>query len=100
MQTIILDDHGRAWDARSPALRSFLHCSLPDFDFLTYLVENLGFVAVTKIAPNAARIRFRRETASETSIAAALYCLVMLVMCIPSWCLVDDLLTIACNCIL
>ena len=51
MQTIILDDHGRTWDARSPALRSFLHCSLPDFDFLTYLVENLGFVAVTKIAP-------------------------------------------------
>src|SRR4029453_14513357 len=76
MQTIILDDHGRAWDARSPALRSLLHCSLPDFDFLTYLVENLGFVAVTKIAPNAARIRFRPETASQTSIAAALSCLV------------------------
>ena len=73
MQTIILDDHGRAWDARSPALRSFLHCSIPDFDFLTYLIENLGFVAVTKIAPNAARIRFRPETASQTSIAAALY---------------------------
>jgi hypothetical protein len=73
MQTIILDDHGRAWDARSPALRSFLHCSLPDFDFLTYVVENLGFVAVTKIAPNAARIRFRSETACQTSIAAALY---------------------------
>ena len=66
--------HGRAWDARSPALRSLLHCSLPDFDFLTYLIENLGFVAVTKIAPDAARIRFRPETASETSIAAALYC--------------------------
>jgi hypothetical protein len=73
MQTIILDDHGRAWDARSQALRSFLHCSLPDFDFLTFLIENLGFVAVTKIAPNAARIRFRPETASQTSIAAALY---------------------------
>ncbi|MCA6116489.1 hypothetical protein J6524_16510 [Bradyrhizobium sp. WSM 1738] len=73
MQTVILDDHGRTWDARSPALRSFLHCSLPDFDFLTYLVENLGFVAVTKIAPNAARIRFRPETVSQTSIAAALY---------------------------
>jgi len=73
MQTIIMDDHGRAWDARSPALRSFLHCSLPDFDFLTYLIENLGFVAVTKIAPNAARIRFRSETVSQTSIAAVLY---------------------------
>ena len=75
MQTIILDDDGRAWDARSPALRSFLDCSLPDFDFLTYLIENLGFVAITKIAPNAARIRFRSETVSQTSIAAALYCI-------------------------
>ena len=74
MKTIILDDHGRAWDARSPALRRVLHCALPDFDFLTYLIENLGFVAITKIAPDAVRIRFRPETASETSIAAALYC--------------------------
>jgi hypothetical protein len=73
MQTIILDDHGRAWDARSPTLRSFLRCPVPDFDFLTYLVENLGFVAVTKVAPNAARILFRPETASQVSIAAALY---------------------------
>jgi hypothetical protein len=76
MQTIVLDDHGRTWDARSSALRSSLHCSLPDFDFLTYLVENLGYVAVTKIAPNAARIRFQPETVSQTSIAAALYHLV------------------------
>jgi hypothetical protein len=73
MQTIVLDDHGRAWDARSPALRSSLHCSLPDFDFLNYLVENLGFVTVTKIAPNAARVRFRPATVSQTSIAAVLY---------------------------
>lgn len=73
MQTIILDDQGRAWDARSPALRSLLHCSLPDFDFLSYLIGNLGFVAVTKIAPDAARIRFRPETASQASVAAALY---------------------------
>jgi hypothetical protein len=73
MQTIILDDHGRGWDARSQTLRKFLHCPLPDFDFLSYLIENLGFVAVTTIAPNAARIRFRPETASQASIAAALY---------------------------
>jgi hypothetical protein len=73
MQTIILDDHGRGWDAQSPTLRSFLHCPLPDFDFLAYLIENLGFVAVTKVTPNAARIRFRPEMASQVSIAAALY---------------------------
>jgi hypothetical protein len=74
MQTIILDDHGRGWDAQSPTLRSFLHCPLPDFDFLAYLIENLGFVAVTKVAASAARIRFRPETVSQASIAAALYC--------------------------
>jgi hypothetical protein len=73
MQTLVLDDHGRGWDAQSPTLRSFLHCPLPDFDFLAYLIENLGFVAVTKVSPNAARIRFRPETASQVGIAAALY---------------------------
>jgi hypothetical protein len=73
MQTIILDDHGHGWDAQSPTLRRFLHCPLPDFDFLTYVIENLGFVAVTQVSPNAARIRFRPETASQVGIAAALY---------------------------
>ncbi|WKA30476.1 hypothetical protein [Bradyrhizobium roseum] len=73
MQTIVMDDRGHAWDARSPVLRSLLHCSIPDFDSLTYLIGNLGFVAVTKIAPNAARIRFQPETASQASVAAALY---------------------------
>jgi hypothetical protein len=73
MRTVILDDHGRGWDAQSPTLRSFLHCPLPDFDFLAYLIENLGFVAVTKVAPNAARIQFHPETASQTGMAAALY---------------------------
>ena len=73
MQTIILDDHGHGWDAQSPTLRRFLHCPLPDFDFLAYVIENLGFVAVTKVSPNAARIRFRPETASQVGIAAALY---------------------------
>src|SRR5262245_56673708 len=73
MQTIILDDHGHGWDAQSPTLRSFLHCPLPDFDFLAYVIENLGFVALTKVSPNAARMRFRPETASQVGIAAALY---------------------------
>jgi hypothetical protein len=73
MQTTVLDDHGRSWDARSPALRRFLRCPLPDFDFLTYLIDNLGFVAVTKINPHAVRIQMRPETASQTSLAAALY---------------------------
>ena len=75
MQTIVVDDHGRSWDARSPTLRRFLRCPLPDFDFLTYLVDNLGFVAVTKTSPHGVRIQMRPETASQTSLAAALYCI-------------------------
>lgn len=73
MQTIILDDHGHAWDARSSALRYLLRCPLPDFDFFSYLIDNLGFVAVTSPRPGAARIRMRFETASPSSIAAAIY---------------------------
>jgi len=75
MQTIVLDDHGRSWDARSPTLRRFLRCPLPDFDFLTYLIDNLGFVAVTKTGPHAVRIQMRPEVASQISLAAALYCI-------------------------
>jgi hypothetical protein len=75
MQTTVLDDHGRSWDARSPTLRRFLRCPLPDFDFLTYLIDNLGFVAVTKTSPHAVHIKMRPETASPKSLAAALYCI-------------------------
>src|SRR5215475_12195702 len=73
MQTIILDDNGHGWDSRSSVLRNHLHCPLPDFDFPAYLIENLGFVALTKVAPRAVRIRFRAETVSQVGIAAALY---------------------------
>jgi hypothetical protein len=75
MTTIILDDHGHAWDARSSALRSLLHCPLPDFDFLRYLIDNLGFVTVTSSRPGSARIRMKFETAAPASVAAAIYLL-------------------------
>jgi hypothetical protein len=73
MQTIVLDDHGHAWDVRSSALRHFLRCPTPDFDFLRYLIDNLGFVTVTSSRPGAARIRMRFETAIPASVAAAIY---------------------------
>jgi hypothetical protein len=75
MQTIVLDDHGHAWDARSSALRRLLCCPMPDFDFLGYLIDNLGFVTVTSSRPGAARIRMRFETAAPASVAAAIYLL-------------------------
>jgi hypothetical protein len=75
MRTIVLDDHGHAWEAPSPALRQFLRCPMPDFDFLSYLIDNLGFVTVTSSRPGAARIRMRFETAAPASVAAAIYLL-------------------------
>jgi hypothetical protein len=75
MQTIILDDHGHAWDARSSSLRRLLRCPFPDFDFLSYLIDNLGFVTITSPRPGAARIRLRFETAAPAGIAAAIYLL-------------------------
>jgi hypothetical protein len=75
MTTIILDDHGQAWDARSSALRSLLHCPLPDFDLLGYLIDNLGFVTVTSSRPGSARVRMKFETAAPASVAAAIYLL-------------------------
>lgn len=73
MTTILLDDHGRAWDAHSPVLRRFLQCPVSDFDFSSYVVDNLGFVAVTMIDSRSARIRLRPRTACGISIASALY---------------------------
>jgi len=73
MQTIVLDDHGQAWDSRSWALRRFLHCPAPDFDFLRYLIDNLGFVTVTPFRSGSARIRMHFERAAPASVAAAIY---------------------------
>lgn len=75
MPTIIFDDSGGAWDARSPDLRRRLHCLSPDFDFLKYLTENLGFVALTQTRRGAAVIRFRPAVVSPVGLAAALFAL-------------------------
>ena len=75
MKKIVLDDSGRAWDAGSQALRATLHCPCPDFDFLEYAVDNLGFVVVTTLSPTATRIRFRPKTVSHVGLGAALLAL-------------------------
>lgn len=75
MPTIVFDDSGHAWDARSPDLRRRLHCLSPDFDFLKYLTENLGFVALTQTRRGAAVMRFRPALVSPVGLAAAMFAL-------------------------
>src|SRR5262245_60505616 len=76
MKTVVFDDAGHAWDIGSQALRRALHCPYPDFEFLAYLVNNLGFVALTTIREGSARLRFRPKVVSQVSLAAALFALV------------------------
>ena len=76
MKTVVFDDAGQAWDIGSQALRTMLHCPYPDFELLAYLVNNLGFVAVTTIGQGSARFRFRPKVVSQVSLAAALFALV------------------------
>jgi hypothetical protein len=73
MTTIVIDDSGRAWDAGSQTLRAIMHCPFPDFEFLEYVVDNLGFVVVTTLSPRAVRIRFRPKVVSHVSLGAALF---------------------------
>ena len=76
MKTVVFDDAGRAWDIGSQALRTMLHCPYPDFELVAYLVNNVGFVAVTTIRQGSARFRFRPKVVSQVSLAAALFALV------------------------
>jgi len=53
-------------------LRIFLHCSLPDFDFSDLPRRKIWDLWLSrKSLPMRRRIRFRPETASQTSIAAS-----------------------------
>lgn len=75
MHTSIFDDHGDCWDARSQTLRAQLSCPTPDFDFLSYVVDNLGFVVVSRPQAGAMRLRLRPEVAAPAALAAALFAL-------------------------
>jgi hypothetical protein len=75
MTTIVFDDAGRDWDEKSLELRNEIHCRHPDFDLTTYLIDNLGFVALSWKQRNACTIRLRPALASPIGLAAALFAL-------------------------
>lgn len=73
MRTLVYDDQGAAWPAQSRTLRIELGCPTADFDFLSYLVDKLGFILVQPLTGGAVRIRFTPVAVSPVALAAALF---------------------------
>ena len=72
MQTLLFDDRGELWDAKSRTLAESLQASLSGEDLLSYVVRNLGFIA---IADNngSLRLRLRPAVVSQMALGALLY---------------------------
>jgi hypothetical protein len=73
MGTLVFDSNGRGWDARSPALRAVVQSHSSRLGVLAYMVDVLGFVAVTTTRRGFARIRLRPAQVSQVSLGAALF---------------------------
>src|SRR5262245_24387901 len=72
MQTILFDDKGDLWDAKSRTLAEALKASLSCDDLLKYVVKNLGFIAATD-GNGSLRLRLRPAVVSQTALSALLY---------------------------
>lgn len=72
MQTLLFDDKGELWDAKSRALAEALQASLSCDDLLKYVVKNLGFIAATD-GDGSLRLRLRPAVVSQTALSALLY---------------------------
>ena len=72
MQTLLFDDRGELWDAKSRTLAESLQASLSGEDLLSYVVRNLDFIA---IADNngSLRLRLRPAVVSQMALGALLY---------------------------
>ena len=72
MQSLLFDDSGEVWDAKSPALGEALQASLSADELAKYVVKNLGFIAATETC-GSVQIRLRPAVASPTALSAVLY---------------------------
>src|SRR5262245_52501639 len=75
MGTVVFDNDGRRWNAKSPALRAVVPGPPAHLEFLTYLVDVLGFVAVTRSRHGVTWIHLRPTRVSQVSLGAALFAL-------------------------
>ena len=48
MQSLLFDDSGEIWDAKSRSLARSLQASLSGDELAKYVVRNLGFIAATE----------------------------------------------------
>lgn len=71
-QSLLFDDSGEAWDAKSPALAEALQASLPADELAKYVVRNMGYIAATETS-GSVQIRLRPAVASPTALSAVLY---------------------------
>jgi hypothetical protein len=72
MQTLLFDDKGEVWDAKSHKLADALQASLSCEDLLGYVVRNLGFIAVTD-NNGSLRLQLRPAIVSQMALGGLLY---------------------------
>ncbi len=72
MRSVIFDDQGELWDARSRRLAHDLHASIEGDELVDYAVRNLGFVAAKDMG-GSLRISLRPSVVSPIAFSALLY---------------------------
>jgi len=71
-QSLLFDDSGEVWDAKSPTLAEALQASLSADELAKYVVRNMGYIAATETS-GSVQIRLRPAVASPTALSAVLY---------------------------
>lgn len=72
MHTVLFDDIGDVWDARSRRLADALGASLSADELTKYAVRNLGFIAAAE-SDGSVRLRLRPAVVSPTALGALIY---------------------------
>lgn len=72
MRTLLFDDSGEVWDAKSRELAETLQASLSSDELAKYVVRNLGFISATESA-GSVRLRLRPAVVSPTALSALFY---------------------------
>ncbi|MBX9588488.1 MAG: hypothetical protein K2X43_04230 [Hyphomonadaceae bacterium] len=72
MRSVVFDDQGELWDARSRRLALDLHASIAGEELVDYAIRNLGFVAAKEMGASL-RISLRPSVVSPIAFSALLY---------------------------
>jgi hypothetical protein len=72
MRSVIFDDRGELWDARSRRLADDLNASIGGEELVDYSIRNLGFVAAKEMG-GSLRISLRPAVVSPIAFSALLY---------------------------